>query len=66
MSSFFVLVYILQAIPLHTTPSDYPIWRTLKPILIPRNTMHTYQYAVFNGGTIQSWEDIPPRTVNVC
>jgi hypothetical protein len=34
-------------------------------MLVPRGTMHTYQYAVFNGGSIQSWEDIPPRTVNV-
>jgi hypothetical protein len=53
-----------KAIPLHTTPTDYPVWKTNKPILIPRGLVHTYQYAVFNGQTIQAWEDIPARTVN--
>jgi len=52
-----------KAVPLFTTPTEYPVWRTLKPILVPRGTEHTYEYAVFNGGKIQRWEGVT-RTVN--
>ena len=48
---------------MYTTPETYPVWRTAKPILVPRGVMHTYEYAVFNGGKIQKWEEIEARSV---
>jgi trehalose 6-phosphate synthase/phosphatase len=50
-------------VPLFTTPAEYPVWRTLKPILVPRGAEHTYEYVVFNGDKIQRWEG-QTRTVN--
>ena len=48
-----------------TTPEDYPVWRTKQPILIPRGAAYMYQFAVFNGGKFQRWEETSPRTINV-
>jgi hypothetical protein len=48
-----------------TTPADYPVWRTKQPILIPRGAAYLYQYAVFNGGKFQRWEETSPRSANV-
>ena len=53
-----------RALKLVTTPEEYPVWRTLQPIVVPRGVVHTYQYAIFDGGKIRRWEDISPRTVN--
>ena len=32
-----------EALPLVTTPAEYPVWRTPKPILIPRGQTHSYR-----------------------
>jgi len=52
-----------EALPLVTTPEDYPVWSTPKPIIIPRGVSHSYNYALFSGGEIECWESIPPRAI---
>ena len=50
-----------QAVPLVTSPEDYPIWRTSKPLVVPRGIPQAYKYAIFEGGHFKRWEalDIP-------
>jgi len=52
-----------EALPLVTTPEEYPVWRTPKPILIPRGQTHSYSYALFSGNEIVNWEDLEPRVL---
>mmetsp|Transcript_27073 Transcript_27073/g.72919 ORF Transcript_27073/g.72919 Transcript_27073/m.72919 type:complete len:1138 (+) Transcript_27073:380-3793(+) len=52
-----------EALPLVTTPAEYPVWRTPKPILIPRGQTHSYSYALFSGNEIMNWEDLEPRVL---
>ena len=44
-----------------TSPEDYPIWRTSKPLVVPRGIPQAYKYAIFEGGHFKRWEalDIP-------
>ncbi|CAM9367247.1 unnamed protein product [Chrysoparadoxa australica] len=48
-----------------TTAEEYPVWRTMKPIIVPRNEPHTYMYALFEGGRFKRWEKVSsmPRVV---
>lgn len=41
-----------------TSPSTYPIWRTLKPLILQCGIPHHYMYAKFSGGLFSSWEKI--------
>ncbi|KAF0683072.1 Aste57867_24852 [Aphanomyces stellatus] len=47
-----------ESIELVTSPTDYPIWRTVKPLILPRGIVHKYIYAVFSGGVFANWEPI--------
>lgn len=33
-----------------TSPAEWPVWRTPKPIIVPRNIWHTYKYNIQQGG----------------
>ncbi|KAG5184819.1 trehalose 6-phosphate phosphatase [Tribonema minus] len=46
------------ALEMVTTPEEYPVWRTRKPIIVPRNEVHTYMYALFEGGKFNKWETL--------
>jgi trehalose 6-phosphate synthase/phosphatase len=46
------------ALEMVTTPQEYPVWRTRKPIIVPRNEPHTYMYALFEGGKFKKWESL--------
>ncbi|KAH9146478.1 hypothetical protein LEN26_004955, partial [Aphanomyces euteiches] len=47
-----------ESIELVTSPEEYPIWRTVKPLILPRGIVHKYMYAVFSGGAFARWEPI--------
>ena len=54
------------AMELVTTPSEYPVWRTPEPIVVPSDVLQTYRYAVFAGGQFIGWEKrTEPRSVSV-
>ena len=40
------------------------MWRTLKPIIVPRKAPHTYLYALFEAGKFARWE--PVQTARTC
>ncbi|OQR87329.1 trehalose-phosphatase [Achlya hypogyna] len=54
-----------ESIELVTTPEEYPIWRTSKPLILPRGIAHRYMYALFLGGTFSKWENIDQDRVIV-
>mmetsp|Transcript_32999 Transcript_32999/g.74466 ORF Transcript_32999/g.74466 Transcript_32999/m.74466 type:complete len:889 (+) Transcript_32999:122-2788(+) len=54
-----------KAISLVTTPGEYPMWRTSKPIMLPYGGSHTYHFAIFNGGKFENREGVMDRTVNL-
>jgi len=41
-----------------TTPDEYPVWRTPRPVTLPTGVLLSYKYLVFSGGCFESWEDI--------
>ncbi|RQM28440.1 hypothetical protein B5M09_009791 [Aphanomyces astaci] len=47
-----------ESIELVTSPDEYPVWRTVKPLILPRGIVHKYMYAVFSGGVFAHWEPI--------
>ncbi|ETV90852.1 trehalose-phosphatase [Aphanomyces invadans] len=47
-----------ESIELVTSPEEYPVWRTVKPLILPRGIAHKYMYAVFSGGMFANWEPI--------
>ena len=47
-----------------TSPEDYPIWRTSKPLVVPRGIPQAYKYAIFEGGHFKRWESLDiPRVI---
>eukprot|EP01032_Pedospumella_encystans_P014145 gene14145-16269_t len=46
-----------RSIPMVTTPSDFPWWRTKEGIFLPGDPTLTYRYCVFAGGKFDRWED---------
>ena len=53
-----------QAVQLYTTPEDYPVWKTLRPVVVPRGTAIRYKYIIMSGGRPSYWEGIEgERTV---
>ncbi|KDO20092.1 hypothetical protein SPRG_14631 [Saprolegnia parasitica CBS 223.65] len=54
-----------ESIELVTTPEEYPIWRTSKPLILPRGIAHRYMYALFLGGAFSKWEQIDQDRVIV-
>lgn len=47
-----------ESTALFTSPDEYPIWKTLKPLILPRGVPHHYMFAVFSGGQFDKWEAI--------
>lgn len=47
---------LTQAISLVTSPEEYPVWRTVEPLVVPKGTQMFYNYVVFEGGTYRCWE----------
>ncbi|CAM9312632.1 unnamed protein product [Phaeothamnion confervicola] len=53
-----------MSIEMVTTPQEYPVWRTAKPVIVPRDQPHQYQYSLFEGGRFKKWEPLKkPRSV---
>ena len=46
------------ALEMVTTPEEWPVWRTRKPIIVPRNEPHNYMYALFEGNHFKKWETL--------
>ena len=47
-----------DAVPLVTTPTHYPIWCTLNPIVVPTSVPISYKYCISTGGKFSRWEQI--------
>eukprot|EP00601_Ochromonadales_sp_CCMP2298_P017181 CAMPEP_0173233894 /NCGR_PEP_ID=MMETSP1142-20121109/9889_1 /TAXON_ID=483371 /ORGANISM="non described non described, Strain CCMP2298" /LENGTH=1021 /DNA_ID=CAMNT_0014163805 /DNA_START=97 /DNA_END=3159 /DNA_ORIENTATION=- len=45
-----------RAIPMVTTPADFPWWRTKEGIFLPGDPSMKYRYCVFSGGKFNRWE----------
>uniref|UniRef100_A0A7S2RGB1 CBM20 domain-containing protein n=1 Tax=Mucochytrium quahogii TaxID=96639 RepID=A0A7S2RGB1_9STRA len=41
-----------------TTPKEYPIWRTNRPVNLPTGVPLSYKYVIVSGGLFQTWEQI--------
>lgn len=54
------------ALEMVTTPEEYPMWRTRKPVIVPRDAPHTYAYAIFQGGKFKRWESLDKPRVVLC
>lgn len=48
-------------IQLYTTPKTYPIWTTLKPIILPRHKVYQYKYCVVENGKCKDFESSEVR-----
>mmetsp|Transcript_25483 Transcript_25483/g.24368 ORF Transcript_25483/g.24368 Transcript_25483/m.24368 type:complete len:1128 (+) Transcript_25483:151-3534(+) len=44
-----------RAIPMFTSPNDYPWWRTKEALFLPGRTI-SYRYSIFSGGKFNRWE----------
>jgi hypothetical protein len=44
-----------RAVPMFTSPNDYPWWRTKEALFLPGRTI-SYRYCVFSGGKFNRWE----------
>ena len=47
-----------ESIQLHTTPDDFPRWKTAQPLAFASGHPVKYRYAIFAGGELQLWEPI--------
>jgi len=47
-----------EALELSTSPEEYPIWRTVRPLILPRysHLKHGYLYCIQEGGKFKEWE----------
>ena len=45
-----------EAIELITTPAEYPVWRTARPLVVLSNVSHPYRVALFSGGEFVAWD----------
>ncbi|TYZ56917.1 hypothetical protein PybrP1_001900, partial [[Pythium] brassicae (nom. inval.)] len=54
-----------ESTPLVTTPEEYPVWTTVKPLILPRGVPHQYMFALFAGGAFSAWEPIDCERVLV-
>ena len=43
-----------EALEMVTSPKEWPVWRTKKPIIIARGVAHEYEYTVRNGDDVES------------
>mmetsp|Transcript_44982 Transcript_44982/g.140907 ORF Transcript_44982/g.140907 Transcript_44982/m.140907 type:complete len:1068 (-) Transcript_44982:2259-5462(-) len=50
---------VQEAPAMVTTPEEFPVWRTLHPLVVPRGVVQTYKYCVFEGGKFKRWEKLP-------
>ncbi len=54
---------IEKAIPLVTSPDEYPYWYSSSPILVHSNTTVKYRYLIYSGGLFNRYEDGDERTI---
>ncbi|GBG33124.1 Alpha,alpha-trehalose-phosphate synthase UDP-forming [Hondaea fermentalgiana] len=47
-----------RGVDLVTTPKEYPIWRTSRPVNLPRGLPLSYKYVIMSGGQFHGWEPI--------
>lgn len=52
-----------DAVPLETSPSEYPLWRTSHDILVPKDVPLVFKCALYSGGEFQEWESIDGQRV---
>lgn len=53
-----------KALPLYTTPGDYPAWSAKEDVPMPPGDCTGYRYCIFRGGKFFRWEKVSrPRTV---
>eukprot|EP00903_Cladosiphon_okamuranus_P018856 g17344.t1 len=56
-----------RALPLFTTPADYPLWFTRENLPSPAGcskTGHDYRYCVYRGGRFHRWDSVElPRVI---
>jgi trehalose 6-phosphate synthase/phosphatase len=45
-----------KVVQLVTTPETYPVWRTLKPVVIPRDEVLQYSYCLIEAGKVKLFE----------
>eukprot|EP00638_Chattonella_subsalsa_P000169 CAMPEP_0117747192 /NCGR_PEP_ID=MMETSP0947-20121206/8366_1 /TAXON_ID=44440 /ORGANISM="Chattonella subsalsa, Strain CCMP2191" /LENGTH=1015 /DNA_ID=CAMNT_0005564601 /DNA_START=124 /DNA_END=3171 /DNA_ORIENTATION=+ len=57
-----------EAVELTTTPDEYPIWKTERPLIVPRKPglKHTYLYCLHEGGKFKEWEFEGAQRFVVC
>eukprot|EP00600_Ochromonadales_sp_CCMP1393_P004943 CAMPEP_0174970528 /NCGR_PEP_ID=MMETSP0004_2-20121128/9438_1 /TAXON_ID=420556 /ORGANISM="Ochromonas sp., Strain CCMP1393" /LENGTH=1105 /DNA_ID=CAMNT_0016220279 /DNA_START=122 /DNA_END=3439 /DNA_ORIENTATION=- len=46
-----------RAVPMVTTPTHFPWWRTKEGVFIPGDPKLTYRYCIFSGGKFDRWEN---------
>ena len=44
-----------HAVPLETSPKDFPLWRTAHDILVPTGVPIVFKLALFSGGEFFEW-----------
>jgi len=47
-----------RGLDLVTTPKEYPIWRTKRPINLPTGVPLSYKFVIMSGGQFHGWETI--------
>jgi hypothetical protein len=51
-----------KVIQLVTSPDSYPVWYTLKPIVLPRHQLVYYKFCVMEAGSVLAFENRAPRS----
>ena len=52
-----------DSVPLVTTPDTYPVWETVKPVVVTNEDSLRYRYAIYSGGKFVKFEDAAVRKV---
>ena len=52
-----------DSVPLVTTPDTYPVWETVKPIMVTHEDAIRYRYAIYSGGKFVNFENAVVRKV---
>jgi len=47
-----------RGLDLVTTPEEFPVWRTSRPVNLPKGIPLAYKYVVMSGGQFSGWEPI--------
>ena len=46
-----------SVVELVTTPSEYPIWKSASPVIVPTNQLMQYKYCIMEGGSFLYYEN---------